>query len=167
MKKRRFKALAICCIAMLSPSAFSGEIENVVACIKAAQDYAGVELSESDARYSGNFVSFSVVRWDSVSCEVKLEYVHQMRIDDVLVIDQGFAGKKSYETNEVLSAKTEATVKDLEYKIAILEKRMEYTTQALQRPDPDHEQLSAYVEEGITKLSSGEKPKGLEKKPGK
>lgn len=135
-----------------SYSADAGEIDNVSACVQKAKDFANLTLSEFEATYEGNILSPSIVRWKTSSCKVKLGNVVQLRINDELIIVDGFAGAKSKKLNAILEERTNVAIKQLKHDIALLEQRMNEATKRLSSPIPNHKEIRKYVDQGITEI---------------
>ena len=138
-------------IAAYSAIACAADAENIQACVKRANEFAGVRLNEFDASYESNFFSQNIVKWKNAYCEVKMSSVYNLQVNGKQVIFNSFAGRESYDLNRALSAKTESATNQLRSRIALLEQRMSQVTAGLKVPKPDHAGLSRFIDEGIDK----------------
>jgi hypothetical protein len=146
------KRVMLSILMMVSASiAYAGDAENIQACVKKANEFAGVPLNEFDASYEGNIFSQSVVKWKNAYCEVKLSEVYNLQVEGKHVVFNGYAGKESYALKKTLDDKTDAAINQLKARIAILEQRMSQTSAGLKKPKPDHTGLTRFIEEGIEK----------------
>lgn len=132
-------------------TAFAGDAENIEACVSKAKEFASVTLDEFDVAYEGNWMAFSVAKWDNAECEVKLENVYNLTIEGKIYIYQGFDGKESYTLNDMLEKKTKAAIKKMRSRISLLEQRMEKVTTQLKSVNPDHQALDDYINKGVNK----------------
>ena len=135
----------------ISASATAGDADNIQACVKRANEFAGIKLSEFDASYEGNIFSQSTAKWKNAYCEVKLSSVYNLQVNGKQVIFNGYAGKDSYDLNKALNEKTESAINQLRSRIALLEQRMGQVSTGLKTPKPDHAGLVRFIDEGIEK----------------
>jgi hypothetical protein len=130
---------------------YAGNAENVEACVTKAKEFAGITLDEFDASYEGNWMDFSVAKWNNVVCEVKLGDVHSLKINDEYYIYQGFAGKTSYELNDSLEKRTGDAIDKMKSRISLLKDRMDKARKQLKSVNPDHIAIEDYINKGIKK----------------
>lgn len=129
----------------------AGDADNISACVKKAKEFSGVDLDAFNASYQGNLVSFSTAKWSNAFCEVKVGEVYTLHVNNEVLIYKGYAGKASYELNEELARRTDEAINQMNSRIALLRQRKSQVSVSLQRPKPDHEWLTRYVNEGIDK----------------
>jgi len=72
-------------------------------------------------------------------------------VNDRHVIVEGYAGQESFDLNTRLSEKTDATISQLESRIALLRRRMEGVSENLKKSNSNHAGLARYIDEGIAK----------------
>ncbi len=154
MNIRVTRILTICFL-LFSTSSFAGSAENIAACIAEAKNYADLNLDEFDAEYNGNVLAFSKVTWrdDDVVCEVKVGDVYNLTIQGKQWIYEGFAGKESYELDASLRNETDHAIEKLKSRISLLNQRMDEATKKLQAANPDHAEITKFIEHGIDKAS--------------
>lgn len=140
-----------------SAIAYASDAENIMACVKKANEFSGVTLSEFDVSYQGNILAMSTAKWGNAHCEVKFNDVYNLQVNGNQVIFNRFAGRESYDLNKALEVKTETAINQLKSRIALLEQRMSQVSVSLKMPKPDHVWLNRYIDEGIEK-SIGVKP---------
>ena len=125
-----------------STSAFAGDAENISACVKKAGDMAGETLDPFAAVYEGNIFSMSTVKWNNAFCEVKFGEVYTLLIGDKPVIYKGYAGKESYELDQVLQARIDEAVSKLNSRIALLKQRASQVSVNLKTGNPNRQWLA-------------------------
>jgi len=140
-----------------SAIAFAGDAENILACVRKANEFSGVTLSEFDASYQGNILSMSVAKWKNAFCEAKLGEVYTLQVNDKELIVNGYAGRESYTLKRALDEKTAAAINQLKSRIALLDQRMSQVSASLRKPNPDHGSVTRYIEEGIEKAVGGQR----------
>ncbi len=145
------KSLIWLLLMVATNTALAGDAENISACVKKAKEFSGADLDAFNATYKGNLVSFSTAKWSNAFCEVKLGEVHSLHVNGEILIYKGYAGKAAYELNEELARRTDETINQMNNRIALLKQRKNQVSASLQRPKPNHEWLSRYVNEGIEK----------------
>ncbi len=133
----------------MSTLAFAGDAENISACVKKASDLAGETLDPFAAVYEGNILTKSTAKWNKAFCEVKFGDVYTLKIGDKSVVYKGYAGKESYELNQVLQAKTDEAVSKLNSRISLLKQRASQVTVSLKLANPNHQWLTQFIDEGI------------------
>lgn len=148
LMKKKYLATLLLAVTHLS---LAGEADNISACVRTAKEFSGVALDPFSASYTGNVLSMSVAKWDDVYCEVKLANVYNLRIHGQQLVYNAYAGKESYDLNSALQAKTEATINQMNSRIALLQQRASQVSVSLQKPNPNHKWLAQYVDEGIEK----------------
>jgi hypothetical protein len=144
-----FKVLIPAICSLISINAFSGEAENISACVNKSKEFSGVVLNEFNVKYEGNLLARSVAKWENALCEIKLGKVFTLEVNGTVYIYEGFAGKKSYEINNTLQAKTNEAIGLLNSRIALLQQRASQVSASLAKPNPDHQHLINYVNQGI------------------
>lgn len=144
-----FKVLILVICSLISINAFSGEAENITACVNKSKEFSGVVLNEFNVKYEGNLLARSVAKWENAFCEIKLGKVFTLEVNGTVYIYEGFAGKKSYDLNNTLQAKTNEAVGLLNSRIALLQQRASQVSVSLTKPNPDHQHLVNYVNQGI------------------
>lgn len=144
-----FKILLPVVLGFVSINAFSGEAENISACVNKSKEFSGVVLNEFNVKYEGNILARSVAKWENATCEIKLGKVYALEVSGIVYIYEGFAGKDSYELNNNLQAKTDEAVKLLNSRIALLQQRASQVSVSLTKPKPDHQYLARYINQGI------------------
>ena len=136
-------------LSFVSISAFSGEAENISACVNKSKEFSGVVLNEFNVKYEGNVLARSVATWENATCEIKLGKVYTLEVNGIVYIYEGFAGKASYDLNNNLQAKTDEAVKLLNSRIALLQQRASQVSVSLTKPKPDQAYLTRYINQGI------------------
>lgn len=131
--------------------ASAGDADNISACVKKAKEFSGIDLDAFNVTYKGNLVSFSTAKWSNAFCEVKVGSVYTLQVNGEELIYKGYAGVASYELNEELARRTDEAINQMNSRIALLKQRKSQVSVSLQRPKPDHEWLTRYVDEGIEK----------------
>ena len=101
--RRASITLTLLCVGM---GAQAGELGDVVACIKAAERFAGVTLDVSDAKYQFRFLSRCTATWPNAVCEVELGKVYNLKINDQDVIVEQFVGRDAFDLNRQLDLET-------------------------------------------------------------
>ena len=144
-----FKILVPAFCFIVSINAVSGEAENISACVKKSKEFSGVILNEFNVQYDGNVVARSVAKWDNALCEIKLGKVYTLEVNGIGYIYEGFAGKKSYELNKSLQFKVDESVRLLNSRIALLQQRASQVSVSLTKPNPDHQYLTNFINQGI------------------
>lgn len=144
-----FKGLVPIVFSLVSINAFSGEAENISACVNKSKEFSGVVLNEFNVKYEGNVLARSVAKWDNALCEIKLGKVFTLEVNGTVYIYEGFAGKKSYDLNNTLQAKTDEAIRVLNSRISLLQQRASQVSVSLSKPNPDHQHLTNYVNQGI------------------
>ena len=141
------------CITM---SAQAGELEDVVACIKAAERLAGVTLDVVDARYQSRLFSRCTATWPNAECEVDYGKVYNLKVNGRdIVIDQ-FVGRETFDLNRQLETETKTAIEDLRTRIGTLEQRQREVTGCLRKDNPNLTKLAGYIRDGIEQASTGE-----------
>lgn len=144
-----FKVLVPVIFSIVSINAFSGEAENISACVNKSKEFSGVILNEFNVKYEGNLLARSVAKWENALCEIKLGKVFTLEVNGTVYIYEGYAGKKSYDLNNTLQAKTDEAVRLLNSRISLLQQRASQVSVSLTKPNPDHQYLTNYVNQGI------------------
>lgn len=90
-------------------------------------------------------------------CEVKFADVYTLQTNERQIVYKGCVGKESYDLNRKLQERTEDAINQLNSRIALLRQRAEQISEKLKQANPDHDQLTRYVDEGIAK-SLGKAP---------
>lgn len=145
------KAFIVFVLMLKSTLAIAGDAENIEACVKKANDLAGVALDPFAAIYEGNILSMSTAKWSNSFCEVKLSDVYTLQINGVDVVYKGYTGRQSYELNQRLQAKTADAISQLNSRIALLQQRASQVSVSLKLANPNHKWLEQYVDEGVKK----------------
>lgn len=151
------KVLLAVVFSFLSINAFSGEAENITACVNKSKEFSGVVLNEFNVKYEGNILARSLAKWDNALCEIKLGKVFTLEVNGAVYIYEGFAGKKSYDLNNTLQAKTNEAIGLLNSRIALLQQRASQVAVSLTKPKPDFQHLTNYINQGIEQ-SIGKSP---------
>lgn len=136
---------------LYAPPGFSGDAENITACVKKAKEFSGVTLDPFAVNYEGNIVYMSIAKWENVLCEVKFGEVYNLKVNTEYLVYKGYAGKASYELKQSMAGKTEEAIGRMDTHIALLRQRLDQVEVSLKRPSPDHVWLNRYIEEGIDK----------------
>lgn len=138
-------------LTIISHPVFAGDATNISACVKKANEFAGVVLDAFDVSYQGNILAPSTAKWDNAFCEVKLGDVYTLQVNGEVLIYRGYAGKESFDLNEELARKTDEAINQMNSRIALLKQRKSQVSVSLQRPKPDFAGLTRYIDEGIEK----------------
>lgn len=141
-------------ITLLPTVSLAGEAENILACIRAVDEFADQSVDEFDVRYTGRIIDFSTAEWPNVVCEVKLGSVYNLTVNGTQHIVEGFAGIEAKAAYSALELETEDAVSLLESRIAILERRLSDAKSNLQQPSPNIMEIENYVREGIARSTN-------------
>lgn len=131
----------------------AGEADNILACITAAKEHAGLDLDEFDVSYTGKILGDSTAKWPSVECGVKFGTVFQLRANGKTYVIDGFSGRDAKIAYTALEKETGEAVSLLESRIAILERRLDSSKQKLMSPEPDIQEVKDYIRTGIAKAT--------------
>lgn len=162
--RRASITLALFCVTM---GAQAGELEDVVACVTAAERFAGVKLDVTDATYQFRFLSRCTATWPNAVCEVDLGKVYNLKINDQDVIVEQFVGRDTFDLNRQLELETKAAIDNLRSRIVVLENRQTEVTECLRDASPNFDELTSYILGGIEQASSGGDFNSLGGCPGK
>lgn len=144
-----FKVLVPVIFSIVSINAFSGEAENISACVNKSKEFSGVVLNEFNVKYEGNLLARSVAKWENALCEIKLGKVFTLEVNGTVYIYEGFAGKNSYDLNKTLQTKNDEAIRLLNSRISLLQQRASQVSVSLTKPNPDYQYLTNYVNQGI------------------
>lgn len=162
VRPRRHPAIhhyfALSLLLCISVGANAGELEDVLACIRAAKDTGGVELDPGKAQYEFHFFSRSEAKWPNAHCEVDLGVVYNLRISNRDIIIDGFPGRVPYELNQQLEAATADAIEVLQARIKVLKERQARVTNVLRMIGADHEALRSEIYKGIDDAKAGRLP---------
>ena len=151
--------IGICLLALSLPAKVdAGELDDVFACIEAAEKLGQVALDARDATYEFRLFSRSTAKWRNAYCEVDLKVVYNLTVNGTRLIVDEFIGQQSYALNKSLEAKTEAAKKELNSRIATLEERQRLVTRNLKQPTTNHSSQESYISEGIQYALTGARP---------
>lgn len=131
----------------------AGEADNILACITAADQHAGLDLDEFDVSYTGKILGDSTANWSGVECEVKFGTVYRLRANGKTYVIDGFSGLNAKVAYVTLEKETAEAVSLLESRIAILERRLEGARGKLMSPEPNVDEIKEYVRTGVTKAT--------------
>ena len=136
---------------VLSMTVHAGDADNISACAAKAKEFTGVELDPFSAKYQGKILTLSTVKWSNAYCEVKLSSVYTLQINGKDIIYKGYAGRDAYDLNASLQAKTDAAIAQMNSRISLLKQRAEKASDALRKPNPDFNEVTKFVHEGLEK----------------
>ena len=141
-----------------STSIHAGELDDVFACVKAAQNLANVTLDPSEVDYKSRFFGRCTATWPNAHCEVDFGVVYNLTVDSKRIIFDQFPGIESYDLNTRLVADTDRAIKELNARIATLRQRQQQASEKLRQPNSDHSSIESYVHEGIEISLAGRNP---------
>lgn len=136
---------------VLTMPAHAGDADNISACVAKAKEFTGAELDPFSAKYQGKVLTLSTARWSNAYCEVKLSSVYTLQINGKDIIYRGYAGKESYNLNNLLQAKTDAAISQMNSRISLLKQRAEKASDSLRNPNPDFDGVNKFVNDGLEK----------------
>ena len=142
--------LALTLFAISSP-VFAGQADDIEACVKTLKQYTGTTVDEFDAKYESSWLTFNTVKWNGITCDVKLGSIVNLIENGKDLIYQGFSGKDSFLLNDKLEKETAEAIATMRSRITLLEERMSKSTKELQSFKPDHKKIEQYIKAGIKK----------------
>ena len=118
------KKLTVILILMLyGTSSTANEADNIAACMDAVSEKTGRTVDEFDAIYDGNFLTFSVVRWPNVICEVGVGKVFNLTVAGKEIIVDGWPSPENKKGFDRISNQIDDAIAILENRIRILDSR--------------------------------------------
>lgn len=151
MIKTGYKFILFLSLIVISPISYGGDAQNIEACVNTARDFANVTLEPFAAKYEGNFIKNSVVKWKNAYCEVKFAEVYTLQIDGRDIVYQGYAGKDAYDLYQKIRGKTDNAINLLNARIALLQQQSDEASKKLKAAKPDLREVLKMVDDGLNK----------------
>lgn len=150
-------AILALAMALCSTLAAASDADNILACAKAAHDYAGVTPDPHEAAYQGRFLAFSEATWTTpaVRCEVKLGTVYNLLVNERFALREGYAGDEAWKAAERIDEVSEQAIGKLQARISLMRKARDDAKEKLRQPAPDIDAtFRGFAQEGTRALSS-------------